>query len=302
MQFQGAWTALITPFTDDGASVDLERLKAAVARQAQGGVVGVVPCGTTGEAPTLGDDEHHALVQATVEAGHPLGLLVMAGTGSNDTAHAVDRHRMARRLGADASLQVTPYYNKPSQEGLYRHFMTLADSCDLPIVLYNIPSRTSVNLEIDTILRLATHPNIRAIKEASGNISQAAELARRTDLVVLSGDDPMTLPLSAVGAQGVVSVVANLLPRPVAALCNACSRGALDEARDIHEALMPLAHGLLCLDTNPVPVKTALARLGLDSGALRLPLCPPSAAVQQRIDALLGSHGMTPVAATTSAG
>jgi 4-hydroxy-tetrahydrodipicolinate synthase len=272
IELRGAYTALITPFVADGSAVDLDRLSDNVRHQAAGGVAGVVPCGTTGEAPTLSDREHRAVVERTVEISRAEGLAVIAGAGSNSTAHAVHLHRFAHAAGADAGLQVTPYYNKPTPEGLYRHFMTIADSCGLPIVLYNIPGRSAVGLTIETIMRLAEHPNIVAIKEATGSLDLASEIALRTSLVLLSGDDSLTLPIASVGGAGVVSVVSNLVPDRVAGLCLAFLGGDWDTARRLHGELFGLSRGLLSLATNPIPVKAAMAVMGRDTGALRLPM------------------------------
>lgn len=295
--FRGAFTAIITPFTADGGAVDFTRLADQVKFQADGHVAGIVPCGTTGESPTLSEVEHHRVVEAAIAAGRPLGLKVIAGSGSNSTLHAIDLHRFAHRAGADGSLQVNPYYNKPSQEGLYRHFMAIADSCDLPICLYNIPGRTGVALLPETIERLAAHPNIRAIKEATGSLDSASEILSRTNLALLSGDDSLTLPFASVGGVGVVSVVSNLVPERVAALVEASNDGDFERARSIHFELLPLSRGLLGLDINPVPVKTAMKQLGRDSGALRLPLCAPTRAVADSIERLLaaGSVGRAAV-------
>lgn len=285
--FHGAFTALVTPFSADGSEVDLERLAEHVRFQAEGGVAGVVPCGTTGESPTLSEQEHHRVVEKTIEVAHSSGLSVIAGAGSNSTANAVEKHRFAQKAGADAALQVNPYYNRPSQEGLYRHFWTIADSCDLPIMLYNIPGRTGVRLSLDTIERLAQHPNIQAIKDATGGVSDVAEITLRTDLAVLSGDDPLTLPMASVGAVGVVSVISNLVPERISAMCKAFLTNDWKNARAIHHELAPLATGLLSIDTNPVPVKTAMKQLGRDTGAVRLPLVPPSKQAEQTIHELL---------------
>ncbi len=290
--FRGAYTALVTPFTDDGSAVDDERLAANVRHQAAGGVAGVVPCGTTGEAPTLGGGEHRAVVEKCVAAAADTGLSVVAGAGSNSTAHAVELHRFAHSAGADAALHVVPYYSKPTQEGLYRHFSAVADSCDLPVVLYNIPGRTGVALQLETIERLSAHPNVQAIKEASGSIDVASEIVARTDLAVLSGDDSLTLPLASVGAVGVISVVANLVPEKVAALCRAFLDGDWEAARRWHGQQLGLARGLLSLATNPIPVKTAMAILKRDSGSLRLPLCPPDAPTRRAIADLLAAGGV----------
>lgn len=294
--FRGAYTALVTPFTADGTAVDYERLEANIQEQAKGGVTGVVPCGTTGESPTLSDAEQRAVIETTVSIAKPLGLRVIAGTGSNNTAHAIELHRFACDVGADASLQVNPYYNRPSQEGLYRHFSAIADSCDLPVMLYNIPGRTGVGLGIETIQRLAAHPNIQAIKEATGGLDMPNEICRGTKLALLSGDDPLTLPMAAIGGRGVVSVVSNIVPERVAQLCEAFLGGHWVTARRLHEELLGLAKGLLSLDTNPVPVKTALAQLGRDTGVLRLPLCEPTDEVKKRIAEVLQAQGLRSLA------
>lgn len=291
---RGAYTALITPFTADGSAVDLDRLGDNIRHQAACGITGVVPCGTTGEAPTLTDQEHRVVVEKTVESAKPEGLVVIAGAGSNSTAHAVHLHRFAQAAGADAALHVCPYYNKPDQEGLYRHFMEIADSCGLPVVLYNIPGRTGVRLTADTIVRLAENPNIVAIKEATGALDLAAEIAIRTDLALLSGDDPLTLPIGAVGGVGVISVVSNIVPDKVAALCRAFLDGDWDDARAKHAGLLALSRGLLGLATNPVPVKTAMAMLGRDTGALRLPLCEPDPQTRRAIADLLADAHVVP--------
>jgi 4-hydroxy-tetrahydrodipicolinate synthase len=290
--FQGAYTALVTPFTADGEAVDLQRLADNIRHQAAGGVAGVVPCGTTGEAPTLSDDEHRLVVEKTLEVAGPLGLAVIAGAGSNNTEHAIGLHRFAHAAGADAALHVAPYYNKPTQEGLYRHFGAIADSCGLPVVLYNIPGRTNVTLTAETIQRLAAHPNVQAIKEATGSLDLASEILLRTDLVLLSGDDSLTLPLASVGGRGVISVVANLVPDRVAGLCGAFLAGDWGGALQVHRELFPLARGLLSLATNPIPVKAALEILGQDSGALRLPLCAPDDGTKRAIADLLAAAGL----------
>ena len=289
--FAGSFTALITPFTrPDAATVDLVRLAEQIQFQASAGITGIVPCGTTGESPTLTDVEHRAVIEKSIECAAPAGLKVIAGAGSNNTAHAVELHRFAHDAGADASLQVSPYYNKPSQAGLYRHFMTIADSGSLPIVLYNIPGRTSVALEIETIESLAAHPNIVAIKEATGDVGFAALIRQRTDLTILSGDDPLTLPLGSIGASGVVSVLGNILPDRVAALCTAINAGDWMNAQRTHDEILPLARALLTLDTNPVPVKTAMKLLGRDSGLMRLPLVEPHSAVVDSLKMVLSKY------------
>ncbi len=285
--FRGTYTALITPFSADGATVELEQLDRNIELQSLAGVQGVVPCGTTGETPTLTDEEYRKVAARAVEAAASRGLTTIVGAGANATARAVAQHVFVAQIGADAALHVTPYYNKPSQEGLYRHFMTIADAADLPIVLYDIPGRTGVGLTVETITRLARHPNVAAVKEASGSIDHAAAVAGETGLAVLSGDDPLTLPLATVGATGVISVLSNVRPDRVAALCSAFLAERWADARAINRELMPLARALLTLDTNPVPVKTALRILGRDTGAVRLPLCEPSGSVTGELERLL---------------
>jgi 4-hydroxy-tetrahydrodipicolinate synthase len=270
--FRGAYTAITTPFTSDGSSLDLAKLREQLAFQAQGGVTGVIVAGTTGESPTLSEAEYQTLLSAAVEIGRPLGLQVIAGTGSNSTAHAVHLQKLAQRAGADAALSVNPYYNKPGQEGLYRHFVTQADASELPVMLYNIPGRTGVALAPETVERLAVHPKIRAIKEATGSTDSCGEIALRCpNLAVLSGDDTMTLPFASVGAVGVVSVVSNLFPEKIAGLCRLFLAGDFAGALKVHRELIPIARAMF-VETNPIPVKAAMKLLGRDSGALRLPM------------------------------
>lgn len=286
MNFAGCYTAIITPFGGDG-QVDLARLRRHIEFQAAGGVAGVVPCGTTGESPTLSDAEWERVVAATVETARPLGLAVIAGTGSNSTHHAVELQKRAAALGADAGLSVNPYYNKPGQEGLRRHFLAVADAADLPVVLYNIPGRTGVALAPETIAKLARHRNIAAVKEATGSMDSASAIAAACDITILSGDDSMTLPFASVGARGVVSVVSNILPQPVQALCDACNGGQWDKARELHLQLFDVCRGLLSLETNPIPIKTAMRLLGRDTGTLRLPMTEGSEATVAAIRTLL---------------
>jgi 4-hydroxy-tetrahydrodipicolinate synthase len=299
--FRGAYTAIVTPFSDDGSAVDFARLDEHIAFQARGGVTGIVPCGTTGESPTLSEAEQHAVIERAIAVGKPLGLQIVAGTGSNCTAHAVEMHRFAHKAGADASLQVSPYYNKPSQEGLYRHFMTVADSCDLPIMLYNIPGRCGVAIAPETVARLARHPNIRAIKEATGSMDSASEIAQRCSITILSGDDSLTLSFAGCGSAGVVSVVSNLVPRRVQDLCDAFLGDRFEVAKRMHADLFKLCRGLLTLDVNPVPLKTAMKILGRDTGALRLPLVPPSKDATAKIVELLAEVGLARLEAMTLA-
>jgi 4-hydroxy-tetrahydrodipicolinate synthase len=219
------------------------------------------------------------VIQTTVATANPLGVKVIAGAGSNATAHAIELQLEAEDFGADASLQVVPYYNKPSQEGLFGHFMAIADAAHIPVVLYDVPGRAGVGLSVETVVRLAAHPNIVAIKVANGSLGFVGDVAGRCDLAILSGDDPLTLPMQALGAVGVISVLGNITPGDVAQQIAAGNRGDFAAARVIHERVLPLATGLLSLDGNPVPVKAAMSMLGRDSGVVRPPLAGASASV-----------------------
>ncbi len=296
-RFRGAFTAITTPFSADGRSLDLGRLADQIGFQAAGGVRGIVVAGTTGESPTLEGDEYERLLTAAVKAGHAQGLLVIAGTGSNSTHHAIELQRLAAAAGADAALSVNPYYNKPGQDGLYRHFVAQAEAADLPVMLYNIPGRTGVALTPDTVARLAAHDRIVAIKEATGSTDSCGEIAARCPtLAVLSGDDAMTLPFVSVGAVGVVSVVSNLVPDRVAALCRATVAADFARALLIHRSLLPLCRALFS-ETNPIPVKAALCLLGRDSGALRLPMTAARAETVALLRAALAEAGVGAAAA-----
>ena len=291
-ELRGAYTALVTPFASGGGKIDLDVFEQLIRHQATGGVRGIVPCGTTGESPTLSEQEHSALVGTAVELASTLDLEVIAGAGSNDTAHAVALHKVVCELGANAALHVAPYYNRPSQEGLYRHYMTIADSADLPIVLYDVPSRCGVCIEADTIVRLAEHPNIRGLKAAGGSTDVVTEVLTRCDISVLSGDDTMTLPMMAVGARGVISVLSNVVPGEVAGLCRAVLEGRFSDALEIHRDTFALARDLLSLDVNPVPVKVALELIGFGRSTLREPLVQPTAEVHQSIAVALEKAGL----------
>jgi 4-hydroxy-tetrahydrodipicolinate synthase len=287
----GCWTALITPFRD--GAIDEPALRRLVERQIAGGVRGLVPCGTTGEAATLSPREAERVVAAVAEAAAGRAPVV-AGVGGNDTRTTVERARRARALGADGVLVVTPYYNRPTQEGLAAHFMAVADGADLPVVLYNVPGRTGVNLLPETTLRLADHPRIVGIKEASGSIDQASEIVARAPagFAVLSGDDASTLPILSVGGRGVVSVAANVAPAAVAGLVDAALAGAWDAARRAHLALFDLCRALFC-ETNPAPVKEAAALLGLCEPEVRLPLVRLAEANRRRVAAALAACPFT---------
>ncbi len=270
--FAGCTVALVTPFRD--GAVDETTLRRLVEWHIAQGTPTISPVGTTGEAPTLSHDEHERVIAVVIETAAGRAR-VLPGTGSNSTAEAIRLTRFAARAGADGALLVAPYYNRPSQEGLFRHFAAVAENVELPLVLYNIPGRTGRNMEPETVERLARLGPIVGIKEAAGSLDQVSELIVRTDLTVLSGDDSLTLPMLAVGAEGVVSVVANLVPRDVIGLITAFQEGRLEDARLRHARLFPLCKDLLGLAPNPVPVKVAMATLGRGNGELRLPLCPP---------------------------
>ncbi|MBN1556809.1 MAG: 4-hydroxy-tetrahydrodipicolinate synthase [Lentisphaerae bacterium] len=272
MQLQGTYTAIVTPFGRDGR-VDYGALKALIEQQADAGVDGVVPVGTTGESPTLNVEEHEQVVATAIEACRGR-MTVIAGTGANATREAIELTRHAMEAGADATLQVTPYYNKPSQEGLYRHFMAVAD-LGLPVVLYNIPGRTGREIAVDTMVRLADHERIVALKEAGGSVDRVSEIINRCAMTILSGDDSLTFPMMAVGAKGVVSVASNVAPRPVTEMTHAALAGRWDEARALHARYYPLFRDLF-IDTNPIPVKAALAMMGRIEERYRLPMCEMS--------------------------
>ena len=293
---QGAFTALVTPFTDGpGQEVDDQRLAQQIEFQIEGGVDGIVPTGTTGESPTLSHAEHRRVVEQSVRtaAGR---IKVIAGTGSNSTSEALELTRFAKTAGADAALLVNPYYNKPSQEGLYRHFMAIADAVELPIVLYNIPGRTGITMLPQTVARLAGHENIVAIKEATGSLDIASEIASLCDsegLSILSGDDSLTLPLMSVGGRGCISVLSNIVPQRVKALVDAGLDGDFAQARRLHLELFPLCKACLTLATNPIVIKTAMQLLGRDTGVLRLPLCEMEEGPRRQLEQLLERSGLT---------
>jgi 4-hydroxy-tetrahydrodipicolinate synthase len=279
MDFKGVHTAIITPFDKNGA-VDEPTLRRLITRQLDAGVAGIVPCGTTGESPTLNYEEHERVIDIAVEMAKGKAL-VIAGTGSNATEEAIQLSRHAQKAGADAVLQVNPYYNKPTQLGLFRHFKAIAESISIPVVLYNIQGRTGVNLETATLVSLAEAcSNIMAVKEASGNLPQMKDVIASTkqpDFAVLSGDDSMTLDLIEAGGQGVISVTSNILPEKMIDLVNRALAKDSAGARRIHNELGELFCNLF-LETNPIPVKTIMAMMGLCEESFRLPLCEVSTA------------------------
>ena len=298
---RGAFTALVTPFKSDG-SVDERSFRDFVKWQLLAGIDGLVPCGTTGESPTLSSAEKDALIDWTVEAarsrtsGH--GAVVIAGTGTNDTAATIAATRRAAALGADAALVVTPYYNKPDQRMLESHYRAIADEGDLPVVVYNVPSRTGCNVDAATLLRLAEHPRIVAVKEASGNLDQIQTIIRNrpAGFSVLAGDDSWTLTVLAHGGDGIVSVVSNEIPGPMAALCAAARAGDWDEVRRLHNQYLPLFRANF-ITVSPVPVKSALAAMGLIGDYVRQPLLPLIDPLRSQLLGVLHEVGVvTPVA------
>ncbi|MFM1997855.1 MAG: hypothetical protein RLZZ111_2242 [Planctomycetota bacterium] len=291
-QFAGVSVAIVTPFRD--GAVDSARLKEQVEFQARAGVTCICPVGTTGESPTLSHDEHERVISESIQAAAGR-VLVMPGTGSNSTAEAVRLTKFAAQAGADAALVVGPYYNRPTQQGIYEHFKALAEAVDIPICVYNIPARTGRNIEPETILRLAELPGIAMVKEATGSMDQASQILAATDLTVLSGDDSMTLPLLAIGGRGVVSVVGNLVPADMKALIDAFDSGQLAIARRLHGRLFSLCRDLLGLASNPIPIKAAMAMLGRDTGEVRLPLVSLEPALAAKLRQVLADYGL-PVA------
>ena len=280
--FRGTFTAVVTPFRNGG--IDASAFQTLIETQIAAGITGIVAIGTTGESPTLSHDERQQVIRLTVATANKR-CLVIAGTGSNATEHAVADTKMAEKLGIGGALLVAPYYNKPSQEGLFRHFKTIADATSLPIILYNIPGRCSVDIMPETVVRLAKEcRNIVSIKEASGSVDRVSDLRRRLPeaFTILSGDDSLTLPFMSVGAAGVVSVASNLFPAEVCALVRACESGDFKSAATLHRKLLPLFKDLF-IEPNPVPVKTALGWRGAMLGEVRLPLCEMTAANQAHL-------------------
>ncbi len=287
--FAGVSVALVTPFAD--GKVDYEIFRQQIEFQIVAGTNCLCPVGTTGESPTLMHDDHERVIGFVVDtvAGR---CKVMPGTGSNNTAEALRLTKFAEKVGADAALQVAPYYNKPTQEGFYQHFKLLAEETGLPQCIYNIPGRTGKNIEPETIVRLAELTNITMVKEATGSLDQASQICSATNLTVLSGDDSLTLPLMAVGARGVVSVVGNIVPRDMIALVKAMDAGNLAEARQWHQKLFPLCRDMLGLSTNPIPIKAAMKLLGRDPGELRLPMTPLDKDGEAKLRKTLANYGL----------
>lgn len=287
--YRGSYVALVTPFTER-FEVDFEAYGRLIDFQLEKGTNGIVPCGCTGEAATLSHEEQKKCIQFAVEriAGR---VAVIAGTGSNNTREAVDLTRYAKEVGADGALLITPYYNKPTAAGQIAHYSAVATAVDIPIMLYNVPSRTGVNMDPKTVAELSKVPNIVSIKEASGNVDQVSQIMSQCGINVLSGDDSLTLPMMAVGASGVVSVAANVVPAEVAAICAHANGGDFASARAVHYKLTPLFKGLF-FETNPMPVKATLAAMGLIKNVLRLPLTSMTDAAYARLQPILKDLGL----------
>jgi 4-hydroxy-tetrahydrodipicolinate synthase len=290
--FSGLSVAIVTPFVD--GKLDSETLKNQIEFQIESGTNCIVPVGTTGESPTLSHPEHEQVISESIQiaAGR---VKVMAGTGSNSTAEAISLTKWAASEGADATLQVAPYYNKPTQEGFYQHYKAIAEAVDIPICVYNIPGRTGKNIEPETIARIGEFENVTMVKEATGSLDQASQILSMTDLTVLSGDDSLTLPLLSVGGEGVVSVVGNIVPQDMIALVSAFQSGDVPEAQRWHHKLFPLCRDLLGLATNPIPLKAAMKELGRDTGELRLPMVPLTDDQLVFLRRTLANYGLSPV-------
>lgn len=283
--FEGAYTAIVTPFTRDG-QVDYARFRDLIEAQIAGGIDGLVPVGTTGESPTLDVQEHEKVIEVAIEAARRR-VKIIAGTGANSTAEALELTRHAQQAGADGTLQVTPYYNKPNNLGLVRHFSAVAD-LGLPVVLYNVPGRSGREIPVEVVVELARHPKVVCIKEAGGSADRVSQILTRCEIEVLSGDDGLTLPMMIIGAVGVISVASNVAPRPVADLVHHALAGRWNEARALHLKYYRLFSDLF-LDTNPIPVKTALALMGRIEEAFRLPMCEMSEPLKKKLAETLKS-------------
>jgi 4-hydroxy-tetrahydrodipicolinate synthase len=287
---KGAFTAIVTPFKN--GQLDEEAYRELIEFQIKGGINGLVPCGTTGESPTLSHAEHKRVVEICLDQVKKR-LPVIAGTGSNNTAESLDLTQHAQAAGADYALMITPYYNKPTQEGLFQHYKTVASATKIPIVVYNVPGRTSLNLLPETMARLSEIPHIVGLKDATGDLKQGAKTLELCGdkITVLSGDDFTTLPLLCVGGMGVISVVSNVVPGDMAGMCNAFFKGDLAGARKLHYKMWPLIEAMF-YETNPVPVKTAMKLLGKVTGEVRQPLCPMSEANDHKLRQVMQKYGL----------
>lgn len=288
-EFAGVSVAIATPFKD--GEIDFETLKKQVEFQIEAGTVGLCPVGTTGESPTLTHDEHERVIAEVVQtaAGR---IKVMAGTGSNSTAEAIRLTKWAEKEGADAALLVSPYYNKPTQQGFYEHYKAIAEEVGVPLCVYNIPGRSAAEISAETIARLAELENIALVKEATGKLDEASKVVSMTNLTVLSGDDSLTLPIMSVGGEGVISVVGNIVPKDLIALVKAAAASDLVEAQKWHAKLFTLCRDMLSLATNPIPIKAAMKMVGRDTGELRLPMTPLDDAGVAKLTKTLTEYGL----------
>ncbi|MGR3309713.1 MAG: 4-hydroxy-tetrahydrodipicolinate synthase [Candidatus Brocadiales bacterium] len=286
--FSGSIVAIVTPFKD--GEVDYKKLGELVEYHIENGTDAIVPCGTTGESPTLSHEEHERVVSEVIQKASGR-ISVIAGTGSNCTSEALRLTKSAKKAGANAALSISPYYNKPTQEGLYLHFKAIAEDVDIPIILYNVPSRTGVSIAPETIAKLAEIKNIVGIKEASGSIDQTSQILQLCDITVLSGDDSLTLPIMAVGGKGVISVIANIVPGDVARMVHDFSDGRFKDAQEMHRKLFPLCKAMF-IETNPIPAKTAMHLLGRLNGEMRLPLCKMTKEHEAQLASALKTYGL----------
>jgi 4-hydroxy-tetrahydrodipicolinate synthase len=288
MKLSGVFTAIVTPFSK--GKVDYGKLAELVHIQLDAGIEGIVPVGTTGESPTLTVDEHLKVIETVIKTASGKSLVV-AGTGANSTAEAVHLTKMAKNIGADATLQVTPYYNKPTQEGLYRHFSSVAEECELPVVLYNVPGRSGLTIAIETIERLSSNPYIVCVKEAGGSAERVSAIKNVCDITVLSGDDSLTLPMMSLGAEGVISVASNIIPAEVKAMVDAWKEGNMDSALSIHNKYYRFFSDLF-IETNPIPIKAAMAAKNLINEEYRLPICPMNQKNRETLLAAMEAAGI----------
>ena len=286
--FTGSIVAMVTPFKD--GAVDYDKLGELVDYHVENGTNAIIPCGTTGESPTLSHTEHREVIGKVIETANGR-IPVIAGTGSNNTSEAISLTRHAKEAGADGSLLITPYYNKPTQQGLYDHYKAILEEVDIPIIIYNVPSRTGVSISPETVARLSEFDNIVAIKEATGDIDQASQILTLCDITVLSGDDSLTLPIMSIGGKGVVSVLANILPREVSELTASIAKGDIKNSQKLHRSLFPLCKAMF-IETNPIPVKTAMKLLGRLNGEMRLPLSKMSDKHEEQLKKVLNNHGL----------
>lgn len=286
--FNGSIVAMVTPFKD--GEVDYDKIGEIVQYHIDNGTNAIIPCGTTGESPTLTHREHGEVIGKVIEAAAGR-IPVIAGTGSNNTSEAVSMTRHAKETGADGSLIITPYYNKPTQQGIYEHYKAILEEVDIPIIVYNVPSRTGVSISAETVARLAEFNNIVAIKEATGDIDQASQILNLCDITVLSGDDSLTLPIMSIGGKGVVSVLANILPREVSELTSSFLKGEIENAQRLHNSLFPVCKAMF-IETNPIPVKTSMKLLGRLNGEMRLPLCDMREEHERQLKIALEKYGL----------